>query len=108
VTLDDIITECLRDSEDWFPAKARDISFLALALAGEVGEFCNLEKKVVRGTHNREELYRYIEEEVTDVFIYLMNIVAVLREEGYDLVEAYKAKRETNVNRFANPSGWEA
>lgn len=100
--IEDITRQCVQDSHDWFPDKSADLPFLVLCLAGEVGELANLVKKVARGTHTAEVLQNKIEEETTDVFIYLMNIVGLLADRnGFDIVEAYAMKRDENVERFA-------
>jgi NTP pyrophosphatase (non-canonical NTP hydrolase) len=95
--IDDIVAQCLSDSDAWFPNQSRDLPFLALCLAGEVGETCNEIKKIVRGTHTDVEQLEKVKEEVTDTFIYLMNIVGVL---GFDLPLAYNKKRAINQERF--------
>lgn len=101
MNLNEIIGQCLDDSHEWFPDHAGDVAFLTLALCGETGELANLVKKIVRRTHTGEELQDKIEEEVVDVFIYLMNIVGLFEQQtGFDLVELYKAKRDENVLRF--------
>jgi NTP pyrophosphatase (non-canonical NTP hydrolase) len=109
MTLNEIIDECLRDSEDWFPEVSTDPAFMILALAGEVGEVCNVAKKVVRGSLTADEGDKLIGEEITDVFIYLMNLVGIMREDfGFDLIAAYKKKREFNISRFGQEASVEA
>lgn len=91
----------------WQIADERDLvlrlEFLSNALAGEVGEFANIVKKIARRElyggegkglgEAREEL----EEELIDVFIYIMTVAALL---GFDLEKAYLAKLEKNKERF--------
>jgi len=48
--------------------KGEEKRFLALGLAGEVGEVCNLLKKDWRGDYIEKEL---IQEEIADCFVYL-------------------------------------
>jgi NTP pyrophosphatase (non-canonical NTP hydrolase) len=96
-TIEQIIDQCMTDSEQWFPGKSQDLAFLTLCLAGEVGELANIIKKIERGTHNQAEMYPKSVEETTDIFIYLMNIVGLL---GFDVVDYYNQKREINRQRF--------
>ena len=99
MTLFDIAVQCIEDSKRWFPDHAEDVGYLALCLAGEVGEFANLVKKGIRGTHslNDDEFHRAMAFELTDVFIYLMNLAAVL---DVDLEKTYQLKRVYNEQRF--------
>ena len=95
--------QCLSDSERWFPDVAHDLIHHALSMAGEVGEFCNLLKKIERGSLRHDnESHLELAMELTDVFIYLMNIAAVM---NIDIGEAYDYKRKVNIDRFgsANP-----
>ncbi len=79
------------------------LEYLTNALAGEVGEAANLVKKVVRsavyghGTLRLEDVRRDVEEEITDVFIYVLTIAGLL---GMDLEKAYFEKLEKNERRF--------
>jgi NTP pyrophosphatase (non-canonical NTP hydrolase) len=97
VNLNEIVQQCQSDSEDWFPDKAYDTTFMALAMAGEVGEVCNEIKKVERGSATFTEARDKIAEESIDVFIYLCNLFGIL---GVDAEELYKRKREFNAGRF--------
>jgi NTP pyrophosphatase (non-canonical NTP hydrolase) len=54
----------------WPPYSDEDQRFLALALAGEVGEFCNVVKKLWRGD-NLPTAQAMLEEELADIRIYL-------------------------------------
>lgn|SRR6185436_11496863 len=54
----------------WPPYSDEDQRFLALALAGEVGEFCNVVKKLWRGD-DLPHAHAMIEEELADIRIYL-------------------------------------
>jgi NTP pyrophosphatase (non-canonical NTP hydrolase) len=97
IDLYDVVQQCAEDSESWFPAHSNDVGFLSLAMAGEVGELANLVKKVVRGSHAEADLLPQMQEELVDVFIYLCNLAYVL---DVDLIEAYRVKRATNLERF--------
>ena len=78
-------------------------NYLAVALAGEVGEFCNLVKKITRrfrstgempGEDEMDSLY----EELVDVFIYILKASEELFKK--DLAEAYLEKMRKNEERF--------
>jgi NTP pyrophosphatase (non-canonical NTP hydrolase) len=104
--LEGVVNQCLEDSEDWFPEQAKDVAFQTLCLAGEVGELANLVKKVARGTHTEAELMQRMEEETTDVFIYLCNIIGLL---GMDPFAKYNEVRAKNAERFVDlrvPDRW--
>jgi len=88
--------ECKEDTDRWFP-NTNKLPFMALAMAGEVGEVANWIKKVERGSHTLEEVREALSEEVVDVFIYLLNIAGLLE---LDLEEGYYAKRIKNEERF--------
>lgn len=99
MNLEEIIKQCSTDSEEWFPEQAVDPFFVAACTAGEIGEAINLLKKWVRGTHEKFQIKDELEGEVTDTFIYLMNLIGIL---DFDIVEAYKKKRAYNQERFGN------
>jgi NTP pyrophosphatase (non-canonical NTP hydrolase) len=69
-----------------------------------VGELANILKKIDRGDFKIEDaaIRRMMAMELTDVFIYVLNIASVL---GIDLEETYKMKRTENERRFGNPNG---
>lgn len=94
-----IVHEVRRDTKEWFPDKADDLGFMGLALAGELGELCNLIKKVERGDLTLDEARKDIGEEATDVLIYLCEIFGIL---GISPSHMYDIKRRKNVARFAN------
>ncbi len=101
MTLADIAIQCLKDSEEWFPEHSQDVGFLTICLAGETGEFANLVKKGIRGSSSFDdpEFIYAMAMELTDVFIYLMNIVAVM---DIDMEKLYQIKRELNRGRFGD------
>jgi len=101
MTLEEIITECDKDSKDWFPAVAGDLFYQVGCLAGEAGELVNEAKKVHRGTHTMEEKKAAIEEEAIDVLIYLACVFGIL---GTNVSEVYRVKRARNVERFGSAS----
>lgn len=74
-----------------------ELEHLVVCLVGEVGEFANELKKVVRGDAPYEERHAALAEELTDTFIYLMKIAA---QTGIDLESEYLKKLEKNRRRF--------
>ncbi len=68
-----------------------------LCLVGELGEFANSLKKVNRGDVPYEEARQDLEEELTDVFVYLMQIA---NQMDVDLEESYLRKLAKNRERF--------
>jgi len=96
-TIQDIVTQCLDDSKEWFPDVAESLTHHCLALAGEVGELCNVVKKVERGSVDEVSARQMLRDETADVFIYLCNVAAVL---GMDLEAEYDIKRSFNARRF--------
>jgi len=97
--------QCVEDSERWFgdrfdPKSWEAIMHHTVALAGEVGEFANIVKKVDRGSLNLGDAATRVEmaEELTDVLIYVLNLAGVM---DVDLAELYKMKRTKNEQRFA-------
>ena len=98
----EMISQCMTDSEDMFPATANDLSYHTISLAGEVGEFSNLLKKVMRGSVEMEDVYPELRSELVDVLIYVCTIAGLLR---IDLGVEYDIKRATNVRRFTADGG---
>lgn len=74
-----------------------ELEHLVVCLIGEVGEFANELKKVVRGDAPYEERQAKLAEELTDTFIYLIKIAA---QTGVDLESEYLKKLEKNRRRF--------
>lgn len=93
--------QCVEDSERWFGDNACvfSVSHHALAMAGEVGEFCNIVKKIERGSLNSgDSKVRYdLAMELTDVFTYLLNLAGLM---GIDLEKSYQVVRNNNEKRF--------
>jgi NTP pyrophosphatase (non-canonical NTP hydrolase) len=94
--------QCQDDSERWFP-NSNNIIHHSLSMAGEVGEFCNLVKKVDRGSLDiRTPQVRYdLAMELTDAFIYLLNLAGLMH---IDLEKTYMMKRAENEKRFGKAS----
>jgi NTP pyrophosphatase (non-canonical NTP hydrolase) len=74
-----------------------ELEHLVVCMVGEVGEFANELKKIVRGDAPYEERKAALAEELTDTFIYLMKIAA---QTGIDLESEYLKKLEKNRQRF--------
>ncbi len=96
-----------RHGWDWSKAgkkeRLENLNYLAIALAGEVGEFCNLVKKVTRkfkskGELPSEEEWKEMKEELVDIFIYVIKGAAELF--NMDLEEEYFRKMKLNEERF--------
>lgn len=94
--------QCLEDSKRWFGDQGahRSVAHHALALAGEVGEFCNIVKKIDRGSLSLQDAkVRYdLSMELTDVFVYMLNLAGLLNidlEKSYDIVRGQNEKRFT-------------
>lgn len=92
------VHQIMQDSREWFPDVANDLPFMLLALSGEVGELCNIVKKVERGTlEHTNEVHLDLAFEATDAFIYLLQVAGIL---GIDLIKTYEYKRQENLKRF--------
>lgn len=76
----------------------RDLEHLVVCMLGELGEFANILKKVVRGDISYEQAEPQLHEELTDVFIYLMKVAG---QSGVDLEARYLEKLKKNETRFA-------
>jgi len=97
--INELVQQCAEDSAKWFPDWDRDLNYLAICLGGEVGEFQNVLKKVIRGSiPNDEEAFSSMANELVDALIYLCVIVGNMQ---FDLEEVYNAKRKFNDARFA-------
>lgn len=98
--MQEMLIQCSSDSRRWFPG-TQELPFLVLCLAGEVGEVANLVKKVERGSHVMgSQMTEDVAEEVTDVLIYLCNIMGHPTFADIDWQATWDAKRAKNENRF--------
>lgn len=90
--------QCQEDSLRWFP-ESNNVVHHALSLAGEVGELCNIIKKIDRGSLDiKDANVRYkLMMETTDVYVYLLNLAALF---GLDLERSYEHVRALNEKRF--------
>ena len=73
------------------------LEHLLVCLLGELGEFSNLLKKVVRGDYELKEVKDLLDEELVDVFIYLIKIA---NQFDVDLENGYLNKLEKNKVKF--------
>lgn len=78
---------------------------LVVCIAGEVGELANISKKLIRGDYTLDTAKPMIEEEVADIFIYVMKICS---QSGIDLETAFHRKLELNRRRFSRQTCNEA
>jgi len=99
--LQEMSEQCLQDSEEWFPEHARDPFFLMLAMMGEMGEACNVMKKVMRGSITMADATPQLHEEMVDILIYWMNAAAAM---GINIERVYDDKRRFNQARFGHGS----
>ncbi|HEY4673672.1 MAG TPA: hypothetical protein VIH03_05860 [Nitrososphaerales archaeon] len=93
---------------DWSNPKGKkeQMQFLqhgTIALAGEVGEFANTLKKAMRhyestGELPSKEVYENLNEEIVDVFIYVVKLSIAL---GLNLSDGYYNKMKVNDKKFA-------
>ena len=73
------------------------LKFGTIALTGEVGEFANVLKKVLREPAKFDEKLAHMREEIADIFIYIMLLSVTLK---MDLEAECKKKLEFNKERF--------
>lgn len=73
------------------------LEHLVVCLLGELGEFSNLLKKVVRGDYELKDVKDSLDEELVDVFIYLIKIA---NQFDVDLENGYLNKLEKNKIKF--------
>jgi NTP pyrophosphatase (non-canonical NTP hydrolase) len=74
-----------------------ELEHLAVCLTGEVGEFCNLLKKVVRGDLKLDDTKSKIDEELADCFIYLIKIS---NQFNVDIEAEFLKKLDKNKIKF--------
>ena len=106
----DIQVREFEDTKTYFPDAPTDVAFLATALAGEVGETCNIIKKHLRGdfieegtatalTESQKLMFK-LHDELPDILIYLVMLATAA---GVDLERAYEDKKRINDERFGHP-----
>lgn len=74
-----------------------ELEHLAVCLTGEIGEFCNLLKKVVRGDVELSKIKSNMNEELADCFIYLIKIA---NQFDVDIESEFIKKVNDNKNRY--------
>ena len=79
-------------------ANTQPLLYIALALAGEIGELANVVKKLERGDLSYAEALERLEDESADVLIYLLKLSY---QTGIDLEAAFVNKQRANKIRFA-------
>ena len=80
--------------------KVRRLQEGVVCMTGELGEFANELKKVIRHSErgfSTEELWAAMREELADVFIYFLKLADLL---GMEIDEEYFAKMAKNAKRF--------
>lgn len=111
--------QCVEDSERWFgdSGKVHDLPHHTHGLNGELtevweiviammgaqvaaGKFTELIKKIDRGSYQMTDpsISSKLAEELTDVFIYILNLAGILK---VDLYKEYNKKRQANESRFS-------
>ncbi|WP_459910944.1 MazG-like family protein [Desulfotomaculum defluvii] len=73
------------------------LEHLIVCLVGEIGEFSNIVKKVRRGDYPLSEVKDKLDEELIDVFIYLIKISNQL---NVDIDTGYLNKLKKNKSKF--------
>ena len=73
------------------------LAFLLVAVSGEVGELANVVKRVLRGDESLAAAQPQIEDEVADVFIYLLKLC---NQMDINLERAFMTKLQRNKTRF--------
>lgn len=74
------------------------LEFLLISILGELGEASNIVKKILRGDTTLEEMRPHLNEEITDIFIYLLKFIYQL---DIDIEQEYLAKMKKNEERFS-------
>jgi NTP pyrophosphatase (non-canonical NTP hydrolase) len=93
--------QALDDSERWFgdiPA-SQTLAHHLMSLFGEVGELANVYKKIERGSLDPKNpaVIAKLRMETTDIFVYLLNVAALL---NFDLDAMNQTVRAQNEKRF--------
>lgn len=75
------------------------LEHLIVCLVGEIGEFSNIVKKIRRGDFQLQQKKDELDEELIDMFIYLIKIS---NQMDIDLENGFLRKLEKNKDRFKN------
>jgi NTP pyrophosphatase (non-canonical NTP hydrolase) len=82
--------------------KIKHLQYGTIALAGEVGEFANTVKKILREFNFSKKIpkkeYEKLKEEVIDIFIYTIKLADQILE--VDVEKEYFKKMKMNEKRF--------
>lgn len=78
-------------------ATLNTLEHLLVCLLGELGEFANEVKKIVRGDTEYSESLSALKDELADVFVY---VVKLANQMDIDLEHEYLRKLEINEKRF--------
>ena len=105
MTNDDLTFAALRTANNlrqkqWEAGATFTIEYLGCALAGEVGEACNIIKKLARerlGAVGSRANYTQLAEELADAVIY---IDLIARKAGINLDEAIRAKFNQTSTKY--------
>lgn len=79
--------------------QTQPLLYIALALAGEVGELANVVKKLERGDYDFAHAVPLLKEEIADVLIYLLKLAY---QTDIDLEAAFLEKLHKNRTRFVD------
>lgn len=94
--------DAAKQSKRWFgdTENGTDLVHMTLGLCGEVGELANIIKKVDRNSADLGDAHVKFDTtmELADVFVYVLNIAALL---NIDLLRAYEQKQIENERRFS-------
>jgi NTP pyrophosphatase (non-canonical NTP hydrolase) len=94
--------EIFRFNTIYFPGwRAKDEIFYSNALAGEVGEICNMTKhRAGGGTNKSNPSASELMDEISDTFIYLAILVEIMGRDVTSLAAAIHSKLEINTKRM--------
>ena len=98
----ELALQCVQDSHKWWPEDPELMSSVVhhtLSMCGETGELANIVKKIQRGSldWNDPEVQYNFAMELTDVFIYMLNLAGLT---AINLRASYEVKRRINMERF--------
>ncbi|MGC8812575.1 MAG: dUTP diphosphatase [Candidatus Aenigmatarchaeota archaeon] len=91
---------------DWSKSSQEDkikcLQYGTIALAGEVGEFANIVKKILREFNYSKEIpekeYEKLKEEIIDIFVYFIKLADQILQ--LDIEKEYFKKMKVNEKRF--------
>lgn len=99
--------EIIKFNETYFPGwRGINEIYYSNALAGEVGEVCNMVKhRVGGGTNKSKPSDHELMDELADVFIYLELLVEKRGLDVTSLADAIHSKVQTNILRMKDAQG---